>query len=125
MLNRVLYTHVPVSDQGEALAYYTEVLGLEKRVDNPVPEGPRFLTVGVRGQDLSLVLWPGEPAVAEPAFGRAPATYTLETDDCERAYAELSARGVRFVTGVLEFPWGRVAVFEDPDGNRLQIREGR
>ncbi len=125
MLNRVLYTHVPVSDQDEALAYYTEVLGLEKRVDNPVPEGPRFLTVGVRGQDLSLVLWPGEPAVAEPAFGRAPAIYTLETDDCERAYAELSARGVRFVTGVLEFPWGRVAVFEDPDGNRLQIREGR
>jgi predicted enzyme related to lactoylglutathione lyase len=26
---------------------------------------------------------------------------------------------------VLEFPWGYVAQFQDPDGNRLQIREGR
>jgi predicted enzyme related to lactoylglutathione lyase len=26
---------------------------------------------------------------------------------------------------MLEFPWGYVAQFQDPDGNRLQIREGR
>jgi predicted enzyme related to lactoylglutathione lyase len=26
---------------------------------------------------------------------------------------------------VLEFPWGSVAQFQDPDGNRLQIRQGR
>jgi predicted enzyme related to lactoylglutathione lyase len=26
---------------------------------------------------------------------------------------------------VLEFPWGSVAQFQDPDGNLLQIREGR
>jgi predicted enzyme related to lactoylglutathione lyase len=30
-----------------------------------------------------------------------------------------------FVSDVLEFPWGCVAQFQDPDGNRLQIREGR
>lgn len=26
---------------------------------------------------------------------------------------------------ILEYPWGYIAVFEDPDGNRLQLREGR
>jgi len=26
---------------------------------------------------------------------------------------------------VLEYPWGYIAVFQDPDGNRLQLREGR
>jgi predicted enzyme related to lactoylglutathione lyase len=26
---------------------------------------------------------------------------------------------------VLEQPWGYVALFQDPDGNRLQLREGR
>ncbi|HEY8466612.1 MAG TPA: VOC family protein [Solirubrobacterales bacterium] len=124
MLNRVLYTHVLVSDQDEALSYYTDVLGLEKRVDNQAHEGPRFLAVGVEGQDLSLVLWPGKPGAAEPAFGRVPAAYTLEVDDCEHAYDQLKERGVRFVTDVLEFPWGRIAMFEDPDGNRLQIRQG-
>jgi predicted enzyme related to lactoylglutathione lyase len=32
---------------------------------------------------------------------------------------------VKFETDVLEFPWGSIAVFQDPDGNRLQVREGR
>jgi predicted enzyme related to lactoylglutathione lyase len=32
---------------------------------------------------------------------------------------------VPFETDVLEFPWGYVAVFADPDGNRLQLREGK
>ena len=31
----------------------------------------------------------------------------------------------QFVSAVLEFPWGYIAQFQDPDGNRLQIREGR
>jgi predicted enzyme related to lactoylglutathione lyase len=26
---------------------------------------------------------------------------------------------------VLEFPWGYVAQFTDPDGNLLQVRQGR
>jgi predicted enzyme related to lactoylglutathione lyase len=32
---------------------------------------------------------------------------------------------VKFETDVLEYRWGYVALFEDPDGNRLQLREGR
>jgi hypothetical protein len=32
---------------------------------------------------------------------------------------------VKFETDVLAFPWDYVAQFEDPDGNRLQLREGR
>jgi predicted enzyme related to lactoylglutathione lyase len=31
---------------------------------------------------------------------------------------------VKFDTDVLEFPWGAIAVFQDPYGNRLQIRQG-
>lgn len=34
------------------------------------------------------------------------------------------SRGVEFETDVLEYPWGYVALFQDPDGNWLQIREG-
>jgi predicted enzyme related to lactoylglutathione lyase len=50
---------------------------------------------------------------------------TFETEDCREAVEELKSRGVRFETDVLEYPWGYVAVFQDPDGNRLQLREGR
>ena len=61
MLEKVFYTSVLVSDQDKALDFYTNVLGLEKRVENPTPDGLRFLTVGVEGDDFQLVLWPGTP----------------------------------------------------------------
>jgi predicted enzyme related to lactoylglutathione lyase len=72
-----------------------------------------------------LVLWPGTPGQGEPVQGRAPAGVTIEVDDCREAVEALKSRGVHFVTEVLEFPWGYVAQFEDPDGNLLQLREGR
>jgi uncharacterized glyoxalase superfamily protein PhnB len=125
MLERVFYTSVLVTDQDRALDFYTNVLGFERRVDNPLPDGPRFLTVGVKGQDFMLVLWPGTPGQAQPVQGRIPASVTIETEDCRKAYEELKSRGVEFETDVLEQPWGYVALFQDPDGNRLQLREGR
>jgi predicted enzyme related to lactoylglutathione lyase len=125
MLAKVFYTSVLVTDQDKALDFYTNVLGMEKRVENPTPDGPRFLTVGVEGDDFQLVLWPGTPGQAEPALGRPPASITIETHDIRTTFAELKSRGVEFVSDVLEFPWGSVAQFQDPDGNRLQIREGR
>jgi predicted enzyme related to lactoylglutathione lyase len=125
MLESVFYTAVFVSDQDTALDFYTDVLGLEQRVDNPTPDGPRFLTVGVKGQDFQLVLWPGTPGQGQAVYGRIPAVCTFETEDCREAVEELKSRGVKFETDVLEYPWGHVAVFQDPDGNRLQLREGR
>jgi predicted enzyme related to lactoylglutathione lyase len=125
VLERFFYTSVLVSDQDRALDFYTNVLGLEKRVENPTPDGPRFLTVGVTGDDFQLVLWPGTPGQSEPAMGRPLASITIETDDCRKTFEELKARGVEFVSDVLEFQGIYVAQFQDPDGNRLQIREGR
>jgi predicted enzyme related to lactoylglutathione lyase len=126
LLKRVVYVTQFVSDQDKALDFYTRVLGLEKRNDNPTPnDGPRFLTVGVTGEDFQLVLWPGKPGVGEAIGGRIPAACTIETPDCRRAFEEMQSRGVKFETGVLEYPWGLIAVFVDPDGNRLQLRQGR
>jgi catechol 2,3-dioxygenase-like lactoylglutathione lyase family enzyme len=62
MLKKVAYVALLVSDQDKALDFYTNVIGLEKRGDFPTLDGPRFLTVGVEGQDFDLVLWPGTPA---------------------------------------------------------------
>jgi predicted enzyme related to lactoylglutathione lyase len=125
MLKNVFYTSVLVTDQDRALDFYTNTLGLEKRVENPTPDGLRFITVGVKGDEFMLVLWPGTPGEAKPAMGRPPASVTIETDDCRATYDEFKSRGVEFVSDVLEFPWGYVAQFQDPDGNLLQIREGR
>jgi predicted enzyme related to lactoylglutathione lyase len=125
MLEKVVYVSLFVNDQERALDFYTKVLGFEKRADNPTPDGPRFLAVGLEGQDFQLVLWPGTPGQAQPALGRVPATYTLEARDCRKAFETLKALGVKFETDVLEYPWGYIALFLDPDGNRLQLRQGR
>jgi predicted enzyme related to lactoylglutathione lyase len=125
LLTKVVYVLQFVSDQDKALDFYTSGLGFEKRVDNPTPDGPRFLTVAIKGQDFQLVLWPGSPGRAQPVDGRAPAACTIDTPDCRKAFEALRSRGVKFETEVLEYPWGHIAVFVDPDGNRLQLREGR
>jgi predicted enzyme related to lactoylglutathione lyase len=122
MLKKVVYVALLVSDQDKALDFYANVIGLEKRGDYPTPVGPRFLTVGVEGQDLDLVLWPGTPAVGDAGS----AVYTIEVEDIRMAFETLKSRGVTFEPPeVLEFPWGSVARFQDPDGNLLQVREGR
>jgi uncharacterized glyoxalase superfamily protein PhnB len=123
MLEKLLYTTLFVTDQDRALDFYTNVLGFDKTVDAPTADGSRFLSVGLNGQDFQLILWPGTPGQAEPVLGRVPATYTIETEDCRTAFEELKSRGVNFETDVLEYPWGSIAIFEDPEGNRLQIRE--
>ena len=121
MLRKVTYVALLVSDQGKALEFYTKVIGFEKRIDAPASDGVRFLTIGVPGQDFELVLWPGHPAKAE----RGSAVYTIEVDNCREAFDTLSSRGVDFEPKeVLQFPWGYVARFKDPDGNLLQVREG-
>src|SRR5262245_11094338 len=125
MLEKMVFVSVFVKDQQRALDFYTNLLGFEKRVDFAYPDGPRFLTVGLKGQEFELVLWPGTPGQAPSFQGRIPAQYTFETADCRKAFEVLKSRGVRFETDVLEFPWGYIAVFLDPDGNRLQVRQGR
>ena len=121
MLKRVVYVALLVSDQDKALEYYTNVMGLEKRGDYPHRDTPRFLTVGVKGQDFELALWPGTPA-----RGEAGSVYTIEVEGCRMAFETLQSRGVNFEPPeVLEFPWGFAARFQDPDGNQIQLREGR
>ena len=123
MLKKVVYVALLVSDQDKALDFYTNVIGLEKRGDYPTPDGgPRFLTVGVKGQDFELVLWPGTPGTAK----LGSAVYTIEVEDCRMVFETLKSRGVNFEPAeILEFPWGYAARFQDPDGNQLQLREGR
>lgn len=122
MLKKVPYVAILVSEQDKALDFYTKIIGLEKRLDLPTPEGPRFLTVGVTGQDFELVLWPGTPGTAKPGS----AVYTIEVESCQSAFETLKSHGVKFeAPGILKLPWGYAARFQDPDGNLLQIREGR
>jgi len=127
-----------VHDQDEALAFYTEKLGWEVRVDATVPElgNFRWLTVGPATQpEFAVVLMaiPGAPVLDDETaeqirtlMGKGFAgTVFLTTDDCEASYEELKARGVEFTDEPTDRPYGVDAGFRDPSGNALRLTQVR
>lgn len=126
-------TQLWVHDQDEALAFYTEKLGMEVRQDFTVPElgNFRWLTVGVPGAETGIVLMtiPGEPIIdAETkeqinvlmAKGFAGAVF-LTTDDIHAEVERLKARGLEFVDEPTEQPYGIDCSFRDPSGNNFRL----
>ena len=132
---RIATAQLWVHDQDEALAFYTQKVGLEVRADVTVPEMGdfRWLAVGPVGQDFSVVLMavPGAPVMDEDtrkqvldlsAKGFA-GTVFVTSDDCRASYEELKARGVEFSETPEERPYGIDAGFRDPSGNHLRLTQ--
>jgi catechol 2,3-dioxygenase-like lactoylglutathione lyase family enzyme len=125
-----------VHDQDEALAFYTEKLGMEVRSDVTMPEMGdfRWLTVSPPGQeDVAIVLMaiPGEPVMDAATAAQLrdlvakgfAGTAFLTTDDCQASYEELKARGVEFTETPEERPYGIDSGFRDPSGNSLRLTQ--
>jgi catechol 2,3-dioxygenase-like lactoylglutathione lyase family enzyme len=136
MLTSLTNVNVWVHDQDEALAFYTEKLGMELRNDVTVPEmgNFRWLTVGVPGQPdvaLTLMAVPGPPVFDEEtreqikalmAKGAAGGLF-FATDNCQASYEELKSRGVEFQQEPTEQPYGIDAGFRDPSGNQMRMAQ--
>ena len=138
MLKQLANVQVWVHDQDEALAFYTEKLGMELRDDATVPEmgNFRWLTVGPPGQpDIALTLMavPGPPVFDTDtrdqlktlvAKGAAGGLF-FSTDDCQATYEELKSRGVEFQQEPTEQPYGIDAAIRDPSGNQIRVVQSR
>ncbi len=135
MLKQLTYVQVWVHDQDEALAFYTEKLGMELREDVTVPEmgNFRWLTVGVPGQDVSITLMdiPGPPVFDEETRDQirtllakgASSGLFFTTDDAKKSYEELKGRGVDFTQPPTEQPYGIDAGFRDASGNHFRMTQ--
>ncbi len=42
-------------------------------------------------------------------------------ENVEKTYSELKEKGVEFKTELKTLPWGKCAIFKDPDGNEFEI----
>ncbi|UOQ93127.1 VOC family protein [Halobacillus shinanisalinarum] len=54
---------------------------------------------------------------------RNPTVLRFDVNSLSTEVSKLEKRGVHFTNKQLEFPWGMVAVLNDPDGNRIEIGE--
>jgi catechol 2,3-dioxygenase-like lactoylglutathione lyase family enzyme len=112
---------IPVSDQGQALQFYLDALGFEKRADIPYGAGDRWVEVAPPGAATSIALVP--PREGEPLGIDTRVAFT--TEDADSDHANLRARGVEADEAVMRMggPVPPMFFFRDPDGNRFLIVE--
>ena len=127
---RIRFISIFVDDQEQALRFYTDVLGFEKRADIPFGEA-RWLTV-VSPQDPDgpeLVLEPsGHPAVApfKTALVEDGIPFTaFAVDDLAAEVARLRELGVVFTQEPLDMGPVITAVLDDTCGNLIQLAQAK
>lgn len=139
MIRKLSHTCFYVLDQDRAKAFYTDKLGFEVGTDvrmggefEGAGEGFRWLTVHPPDQpDVEIIL-------ADPRMGNdaetaeqirvlvakgAMGTGVMATDDVQKTYEELSARGVVFTQEPATRPYGVEAVFRDDSGNWFSLTQ--
>jgi catechol 2,3-dioxygenase-like lactoylglutathione lyase family enzyme len=131
MINRLAHVTVIVRDQEEALRFYTEKLGMEKREDQRMGDF-RWLTVAPKGSDVAIVLQrPSAPFQTAEEIERMlgdvghGTTWVVETDDCRGDYDAMRGKGVEFTDAPKDLPWGVSAVFRDLYGNKYNLLQPR
>jgi predicted enzyme related to lactoylglutathione lyase len=110
---------IPVKDQNVALAFYQGKLGMTVVNDVTMDDHMRWLQLSI-GENpsttISLVTW------YESMKPGGLQGLVIGVDDIDATCQELRAAGVD-VGRIDDTPWGRFAMFSDPDGNGLTLHQ--
>jgi catechol 2,3-dioxygenase-like lactoylglutathione lyase family enzyme len=119
-VNKVATVIIPTAEQDRAIEFYTEKLGLEKRVDVPFGDKYRWVEVAPAGQETTIALAPPPPG---GSTGNRETGISLQTDDIEAYHAELKANGVDVDDEVSRMgdPVPPMFWLRDPEGNTLLV----
>lgn len=123
MPTRIALFSLLVPDYDEALAFFTSI-GFETREDTDLGDGKRWVRIAPPGAGTEILLARAvgdrqQAAIGEQGGGRV--WLFLETDDFDGDHARMQALGVPFETPPRDEPYGRVAVWRDPWGNRWDL----
>lgn len=127
MITGISMITLTVKDQDEALRFYTETLGFEKRMDERVGEA-RWMTVAPKGSSGPEIIlhdprhWMSPERAQEQLdwIGQHPGM-VWACDDCRQTIKELEDRGVQVVQQPAERPYGVEAVITDLYGNHYTL----
>jgi catechol 2,3-dioxygenase-like lactoylglutathione lyase family enzyme len=128
---KVKVISIPVKDQEKALQFYTEKLDFVKKIDVPISEDSRWLTVVSKedqgGPEVLLEPSPNhfEPAkVYQKALLDAGIPYTqFNVDNVQQEYERLIDLGVEFSVKPTQMGPAKITVFNDTCGNNIQLVE--
>lgn len=128
MRRSIIHVAIVVRDYDEAIEFYTKTLDFTLVEDTYQPEqDKRWVVVAPPGSSgTSLLLARASTPEQTPFVGNQTGGRVflfLNTDDFQRDYAALVARGVVFVREPKTESYGTVAVFKDLYGNLWDLLE--
>lgn len=125
MSARVAMFTVLVDEYDRGIAFYRDALGLTLVADTDMGGGKRWVVLEGKGGGRILIAKATDEtqraAMGNQTGGRVG--FFLETDDFVADHAGYVSRGVNFLEAPRHEPYGSVAVFEDPFGNRWDLIE--
>ncbi|WP_430786760.1 VOC family protein [Virgibacillus flavescens] len=101
----------------ECISFYRNILRLKVRNDKET-----LVSFEISNGYL-MVENGGVGSKKEKSRDRNPTVLRFDVDSLTTAVNELESRGVIFSQRSLKFDWGSIAVFNDPDGNRIELGE--
>ena len=109
---------VPVSDQQRAKQFYRDVLGFKLIREEPMGSGMSWIQLAPPGQSVTvaLVTW------FENMKPGGLQGVMVNTEDIDAEHTLLRSRGLE-IGEIKQEPWGRYAMFNDPDGNGWILRQ--
>ena len=116
MITQVKFVSINVEDQDRALKFYTEKLGFRVATDQPFQEGLRWIELKIGGAETKVVLF-RTPGQQPGGFSNI----VWQTDNVQKTYDELKARGVEFTQEPKSESWGTSAMFVDSEGNKFVL----
>ena len=118
MIKSVKFVSIPVRDQNKALEFFTQKVGFQIMTDQPFGNGQRWIELRIPGADTGVVLF--TPAGQEGRIGSFTGI-SFATDNVQKTFDELSARGVEFIQPPKKESWGTSSIFKDVDGNAFVL----
>jgi catechol 2,3-dioxygenase-like lactoylglutathione lyase family enzyme len=122
---KLALTALLVRDYDEAIAFYCGALGFRLVEDSDLGGGKRWVVVGGDGGGALLLAKANKPeelAAVGNQFGGRVGLF-VQVQDFEAVQARLIKAGVMFEEQPRQEPYGKVAVFRDPYGNRWDLIE--
>ena len=122
-MQRIATVALVVPDYDAAIAFYVDRLGFELREDVD-QGGKRWVVVAPKGAETALLLARAASEMQTAAIGNQTGgrvAFILETNDFARDHAAMLAAGVAFEEAPRAEPYGTVAVWRDPFGNRWDL----
>lgn len=123
-IERLATVTLVVPDYDAGIAFYVDQLGFELVEDTDMGGGKRWVVVSPSGGGASLLLARAATDSQAAAIGNQTGgrvAFFLETDDFADTHARFVAAGVTFHEEPRHEPYGTVAVFSDPFGNRWDL----